>query len=830
MAQRKSRLQVEPLEVRTVPTAGLDWTFGRAGRAIVPFSTDGVGNVVSATLDAQGRTVLLVSQYDAVEVVRLTTAGKPDESFGTHGIVRVPFDPVILPPMPIDPPGGLVPDTKFQGFYPADVAVDGQGRVVVAGSTYANVVNSVPTGGQQVAVLRFTANGMLDPSFDGDGEAILGYGSATGVAIAPDGKILVSGSTPAVWPVEPNGGPGSSMPIVAQPSYAAVFRVTADGSPDTTFDGDGVATFRFTPAVEPWSYDYAADVAVDDLGRVYTVGGSGEQFHIARLTANGQLDATYADDGVADVSFGNPLPVAPSPPYYRYAYASKLVVAGDGTATVGGSVATLFDTIGISDADPVFNGVAVVRLTQAGELDPSFATDGINYLNLADTYLTDLGVDSAGRTLVTRTQAAYAYTGTQVPLVPPLVPTLVPSYPPAPRQPVTVTRLTPDGFYDYDFGPFGVFALPNRLTRTFYPSAVTVQADDKIVLAGAMAGPRGNAATVVRIDPEAPDRPISRPPVAISGDNGVVKIYRPDDNGDLVFDTDVTPFPGYTGPVRVATADLTGDGIDDLIFATGAGRADLRLVDGATGTDLLTDTTFSPYESSFTGGLFVAAADLNGDGIAEVVVSPDTGGGDRVQVLALENGTLVQRDNFFAIDDPDFRGGCRVAVGDLNGDGTPDLAVGAGTGGGPRVALFNGTDLLHMHDAPVKLEGDFFAFPDEINLRGGVFVSAGDVNGDGIAELALGAGDGGGPRVIVTDLNRTPLADFFPDDATLRGGVHVTIKDVDGDGLPELVVGSGANVAAKVQVFLVDGLPITGGADQELDPFAATLLDGVYVG
>jgi hypothetical protein len=220
-----------------------------------------------------------------------------------------------------------------------------------------------------------------------------------------------------------------------------------------------------------------------------------------------------------------------------------------------------------------------------------------------------------------------------------------------------------------------------------------------------------------------PPPPPPDPPVAVSGVDGDVLLYkyRPDPSAHLVVAPPVTPFSGFAGAVRTTVAYLNGDGAPDLVYATGPGGDEVRLIDGKTGADLLSDGTFTPYEASFTGGLYVAAGDFDRDGVAEIVVSPDVGGSARVQIFSLENRALVQKDNFFAIDDPAFRGGCRVAVGfitgDFNGDGVPDLAVGAGTGGGPRVALFDGTGLLHHHEAPRKLVGDFFAFPDSPDFR-----------------------------------------------------------------------------------------------------------------
>jgi uncharacterized delta-60 repeat protein len=812
MKKQNRRLDIDLLEARTVPTAGLDWTFGHGGRSVVQLPESGIsgGGVTTATVDAQGQTYILASVYNAVEVIRLTPAGVPDETFGTHGVATIPFDPVVLPPLD-SPPSGLVPSTNLQQFYPANLTVDPSGRVVIVGSSYPNVINY--TGGfgpQMITLVRLTADGSLDTTFDGDGEAIVATGNASAVTIGPDGKILIAGSTPHAG--------SQTMPIVASPMDASVLRVNDNGSLDTTFDGDGIATIKFDTGASDTAYSNAAGVGVDGLGRIYATGGYVGAFHIARLNTDGSLDASYAGDGVADVAF------PPSDPNTNvYAYAHSLVVSADGTATVGGQVSFSSTTyLSLS---------TVARVTPNGTADTTFNGTGIWQSTTPNSYLIGLAVDGQGHVVVASTSYLMnvvdppVASGPGNPVVPPPATSLPYSTPP-----VDVIRLNADGSADTSFGPDGTFSLTNRMSRYFGVNTVMTDGDGKVLLAGSSYGPQGTAATVLRIDPDAPVRTTARPPVAVSGDDGTVKIYRPDDNGDLQLDTVVTPFAGYTGPVRVATADLTGDGVPDMIYATGAGRADLRLVDGVTGADLLTAGTFSPYESSFTGGLFVAAADLDGDGIAEVVVSPDTGGGARVQILALQNGTLVQKDNFFAIDDPDFRGGARVAVGDLDGDGKPDLAVGAGIGGGPRVALYSGADLLKMHAAPTKLRDDFFAFPDDPDLRGGVFVAVGDTNGDGIAELALGAGDGGGPRVTLSKLSGQVLADFFPDDSTLRGGIHVAIKDADGDGLPELIVGSGAGQDGNVQVFPTTFLPSPGSPDQSFDPFSGPVAGGVFVG
>lgn len=75
------------------------------------------------------------------------------------------------------------------------------------------------------------------------------------------------------------------------------------------------------------------------------------------------------------------------------------------------------------------------------------------------------------------------------------------------------------------------------------------------------------------------------------------------------------------------------------------------------GLDPLVLFDFAPFEAMFTGGVFVTAGDLTGDGIPELVVTPDQGGGPRVQVYSFAAGSFTKVADFFGIDDPNFRGG-----------------------------------------------------------------------------------------------------------------------------------------------------------------------------
>src|SRR5207248_442428 len=83
--------------------------------------------------------------------------------------------------------------------------------------------------------------------------------------------------------------------------------------------------------------------------------------------------------------------------------------------------------------------------------------------------------------------------------------------------------------------------------------------------------------------------------------------------------------------------------------------------------------------------------------------------------------------SFFAFD-PSFTGGVSVRAGDVNGDGRADVVTGAGAGGGPHVQVFSGVDLSVLQS--------FFAF--DPSFTGGVFVGVADMDGDGRAEVVAG--------------------------------------------------------------------------------------------
>ena len=157
--------------------------------------------------------------------------------------------------------------------------------------------------------------------------------------------------------------------------------------------------------------------------------------------------------------------------------------------------------------------------------------------------------------------------------------------------------------------------------------------------------------------------------------------------------------------------------------------------------------------------------------------------------------------DFYAFDG--FYGGIYVAAGDVNGDGHADVVVSADAGGGPRVKVYSGSDIAMF---------DFFAYPS--NFTGGVRVAAGDVTGDGKADLITRVPGAGRTSVYLTwrpsspegvlrmIFTGNPLGSFFAYHASFTGGVFIAAGDVNGDGKSVWVTGAGAGGGPHVQVFM----------------------------
>lgn len=250
--------------------------------------------------------------------------------------------------------------------------------------------------------------------------------------------------------------------------------------------------------------------------------------------------------------------------------------------------------------------------------------------------------------------------------------------------------------------------------------------------------------------------------------------------------------PSFRGGVRVASGDVNGDSIADVVVAAGPGGGpQVNVYDGSS---LQLIHSFYAYSPLFNDGIFVAVGDVNGDGYADIITGAGQGGGPHVQVFSGQNYSNIA--SFFAYN-PTFTGGISVASGDVNGDGYSDVVVGAGPGGGPHVLAVSGFQLSQGSQVVLA---SFFAFDPGINQ--GVFVGAGDYNGDIVSDIVVAAGPGGGPHVKVFNGSGTSLIDtFFAYDINFSGGLSVVMADIDNNGLAEIVTAPYTNGSPEVKVF-----------------------------
>ena len=260
----------------------------------------------------------------------------------------------------------------------------------------------------------------------------------------------------------------------------------------------------------------------------------------------------------------------------------------------------------------------------------------------------------------------------------------------------------------------------------------------------------------------------------------------------------VTPYPGFHGEIRVIQADVTGDGIPEIITAPGRGMQPLvKVFNAETGKAIY---SFLAFEKGFLGGVSIAVGDVNGNGAMDIIAGAGNGGGPRVVVF--DGLTRTITSSFYAFD-PRFRGGVSVAAFNMQGDAAFEIVVAAGPGAGPAVAVFNGAN-----HAVIKA---FYAF--DPNFRGGVTVSAGEIGLDGRAKIVTAAGLGGGSQVKVWDYQTLTVDHSFNaySYAALvngvllnllhQGAVGGSIFDVDGDGINDLVTTAGSVARPHIKAY-----------------------------
>ncbi|HEY3040592.1 MAG TPA: FG-GAP-like repeat-containing protein [Pyrinomonadaceae bacterium] len=241
-------------------------------------------------------------------------------------------------------------------------------------------------------------------------------------------------------------------------------------------------------------------------------------------------------------------------------------------------------------------------------------------------------------------------------------------------------------------------------------------------------------------------------------------------------------FPTGVGPVSVAVGDLNGDGKLDLVVANfNSNNVSVLLNTTAAGAATL---SFAAKQDVPTGEgpIYVTTGDLNGDGkldLAVVDLLVNT-----VSVLLNTTAAGAATPSFapkqdFATGD----GPVSVTVGDLNGDGKLDLAV----------ANFNSSNVsvLLNTTAPGGATSSFSGIQDFATGDGPSFVTMGDLNGDGRLDLVVAnfVFDTVSVLLNTTAVGATTASLAVNKEvATGTGPIFVTVGDVNGDGKLDLIV------------------------------------------
>jgi streptogramin lyase len=267
-----------------------------------------------------------------------------------------------------------------------------------------------------------------------------------------------------------------------------------------------------------------------------------------------------------------------------------------------------------------------------------------------------------------------------------------------------------------------------------------------------------------------------------------------------------------------SNTDKIGEAVLPHFAVTGpdsGGGPDLRVLNTANGQ---IQKEFAPYDPSFTGGVRVAMGDINQDGIPDIVTAPGSGTQPDIRVYDGLTGKLITH---FLAYSKFFTSGVYVAVGDVNGDGYADVITGADSGGGPHVEVWSGKSLLA--GTPTLLYS-FMAY--NVHFLGGVRVAAGNIDGDPDADIITAAGPGGGPHVeVFSGKTGALIRSFYAFGANFSGGVYVAAADTAGDGFSDIVAGSGLGQIAEVKVF--DGQD--NSVLQDFSPYGGSFTGGARV-
>jgi hypothetical protein len=255
-------------------------------------------------------------------------------------------------------------------------------------------------------------------------------------------------------------------------------------------------------------------------------------------------------------------------------------------------------------------------------------------------------------------------------------------------------------------------------------------------------------------------------------------------NGDLVKNLDWSDkvLPNSS----LAVGDVNGDNADEIIVGSPAGVEPQVMIFDSNGKFL---SKFLAYDKNFRGGVNVAFANFDNNDQAKIMVAPASKSNGQVKIF---NSSGKLQKQFLAAGN-NFVGGLNIAVGDLGGSGENEIVVAYGSGSEPQVKIFS-------QDG--KLEGSFLAY--EKKFRGGVKVAVANINGrvdHNRSEIVVAPGKGRDPQIKIFNSNGQLQKQFLGYNKNWQNGVNLAIGDLNNDGINEIALGANPGATPHVRVF-----------------------------
>lgn len=242
----------------------------------------------------------------------------------------------------------------------------------------------------------------------------------------------------------------------------------------------------------------------------------------------------------------------------------------------------------------------------------------------------------------------------------------------------------------------------------------------------------------------------------------------------------------------VAAGDVDGNDQAEVIVGTGAGATSQSVVRIFTdrGTML---ASFAPFGSKQRGGVTVASGDINGDGQDEIIVAPASGRGN---VRVYSYSATTKKVSFLTEVAPaSYRSGYNVAAADIDGNGRSEIIV-------TRRAQNSGVWEYGFTNGKLSLIRSFTAYP--IKFASGLKVATGDIDGNGRPEILVMAGAGYWADVKIFTPAGTLVTHFLPFSKTYVGSGSISAYDLNNDGLDEILISAAAKSTPFIRTFRYD--------------------------